>query len=106
MRRVIKFGGTSIASPGLLREGARHVARLVEYGEQIAVVVSAPGNLTSELLGAIYAVADGSAAHQPETLSFAAPWPMPHECCGSPSNCSSEPGAICSTKWASRYAPV
>ena len=71
MRRVIKFGGTSIASPELLREGARHVARLVEYGEQIAVVVSAPGNLTSELLGAIYAVADGTAAHQPETLSFA-----------------------------------
>lgn len=71
MRRVIKFGGTSIATPELLREGARHVARLVEYGEQIAVVVSAPGNLTSELLSAIYAVADGTAANQPDALSFA-----------------------------------
>ncbi|MCH7472756.1 ACT domain-containing protein [bacterium] len=54
MRRVLKFGGTSLATPELVREGAEHVARLVEYGEQIAVVVSAPGNTTSELLEAIY----------------------------------------------------
>ena len=50
---MIKFGGTSIATPALVREGAKHVARLVEYGEQIVVVVSAPGNATSELLTAI-----------------------------------------------------
>ena len=53
MRRVIKLGGTSIATPELVREAARHIARLVEYGEQIAVVASAPGNATSELLSAI-----------------------------------------------------
>ena len=58
MRRVVKFGGTSIATPELVREAARHVARLVEYGEQIAVVASAPGNATSELLSAIARVSD------------------------------------------------
>jgi aspartate kinase len=58
VRRVIKFGGTSIATPELVREAARHVARLVEYGEQIAVVASAPGNATSELLSAIARASD------------------------------------------------
>lgn len=61
MRRVIKFGGTSIATPELVREAARHVARLVEYGEQIAVVVSAPGNATSELLSAMARASENSA---------------------------------------------
>jgi aspartate kinase len=80
MRRVIKFGGTALATPRLVREGARHVARLVEYGEQIAVVVSAPGNATSELLAAICeAVGGGEAGAAPggtagfaETCAFAA----------------------------------
>lgn len=70
MRRVIKFGGTSLATPALVREGARHVARLVEYGEQIAVVVSAPGNSTSELLNAFYAVAADESS--PGTLPLSA----------------------------------
>lgn len=61
MRRVIKFGGTSIATPDLVREAARHIARLIGLGEQVAVVVSAPGNATSELLGAISAASGGKA---------------------------------------------
>ncbi len=61
MRRVIKFGGTALATPELVREGARHVARLVEYGEQVAIVVSAPGNATNELLQAFNAVSDSRA---------------------------------------------
>lgn len=71
MRRVIKFGGTALASPAMVREGARQIARLVEYGEQIAVVVSAPGDATSELLKAIYEVSD-SQVEFPETCEFAA----------------------------------
>jgi aspartate kinase len=61
MRRVIKFGGTALASPEMVREGAKHVARLVEYGEQVAVVVSAPGNATNELLKSFYEVSDNQA---------------------------------------------
>jgi aspartate kinase len=68
---VVKFGGTSLATPALVRNGAQHIARLVELGEQIVVVVSAPGNATSELLGAIYAASD-SAAGFAELCQFAA----------------------------------
>jgi aspartate kinase len=71
VRRVIKFGGTSIATPELVREAARHVARLVEYGEQLAVVVSAPGNATSELLSAI-ARASEAGADFTDSCRFAA----------------------------------
>lgn len=71
MRRVIKFGGTSLATPELVREGARHVARLVELGEQISVVVSAPGNATSELLSAVYAASDSRASFS-ELCQYAA----------------------------------
>ncbi|MCB1216091.1 hypothetical protein KDL44_01780 [bacterium] len=60
MRRVIKFGGTSLATPELIRSAAEHVARLVQYGEQIAVVCSAPGNATSELLRAFEVSSAGS----------------------------------------------
>jgi len=71
MRRVIKFGGTALATPELVRRGAQQVAQLLEYGEQIAVVVSAPGNATNELLAAFYAVSDNQAEF-PQTCEFAA----------------------------------
>jgi aspartate kinase len=70
MRRVIKFGGTALATPELVRRGAEQVARLQEYGEQLAVVVSAPGNATNELLAAFYAVSDNQAEF-PQTCEFA-----------------------------------
>jgi aspartate kinase len=70
VRRVIKFGGTSLAQPELVREGARHVARLIELGEQVAVVVSAPGNATTDLLRAIAAAGDGDVDYA-ESCSYA-----------------------------------
>ena len=54
------------------------MARLVEYGEQIAVVVSAPGNTTTELLNAFYEAAldesgmPSASAGFAETCAFAA----------------------------------
>jgi aspartate kinase len=71
VRRVIKFGGTSLATPDLVREGASHVARLIELGEQVAVVVSAPGNATTELLRAINTAGD-NAVDYAETCTYAA----------------------------------
>ncbi len=53
MRRVVKFGGTSLATPKHIERAARTVAALVQMGEQIAVVVSAMGNETTEILSAI-----------------------------------------------------
>jgi aspartate kinase len=50
VRRVIKLGGTSIASGDLVREAAAQMAVLNQAGEQVVVVVSAPGNETSDLI--------------------------------------------------------
>jgi len=50
MRRVIKYGGTSLATPAHFEQAARAVAGLVEVGEQIAVVVSAMADETDRLL--------------------------------------------------------
>lgn len=71
MRRVVKFGGTSIATPEQVREAALHLKRLLDAGEQIAVVVSAPGDATSQLLRGIN-TACASSARFSETCEYAA----------------------------------
>jgi len=48
---VIKFGGTSLKTPALFRRAAEAVGRLLDEGNEIAVVVSAPGRTTDELVG-------------------------------------------------------
>lgn len=58
MRRVLKYGGTSIESADRVRRAAQNIAKLVTRGEQIAVVVSAQGNDTNLLLGAVYTVTE------------------------------------------------
>ncbi|MYF22670.1 MAG: aspartate kinase, partial [Chloroflexi bacterium] len=50
MTVVLKFGGTSVGSIERLRNVARRVASTASEGEQIAVVVSAMGKTTDELL--------------------------------------------------------
>lgn len=50
MRRVIKFGGTSIRNMTRIRAAARDVARLATAGDSVAVVVSAMGDATNRLI--------------------------------------------------------
>jgi len=50
MRRVIKFGGTSIRSPERIRMAARNVAKHVAAGDQVLIVVSAMGDATNRLM--------------------------------------------------------
>ncbi|AMB44005.1 aspartate kinase [Methylobacterium sp. AMS5] len=50
-RLVMKFGGTSVASVDRIRNVARHVAREVAAGYEVAVVVSAMSGKTNELVG-------------------------------------------------------
>ncbi|WP_182085183.1 aspartate kinase [Aureimonas sp. ME7] len=50
-RLVLKFGGTSVADIGRIRNVARHVKREVDAGHQVAVVVSAMSGKTNELVG-------------------------------------------------------
>lgn len=53
MRRVIKYGGTSLATPAHFERAARALAAMVDLGEQIAVVVSAMEDETDRLIGAL-----------------------------------------------------
>jgi aspartate kinase len=50
-RLVMKFGGTSVATVERIRNVARHVAREVKAGHEVAVVVSAMAGKTNELVG-------------------------------------------------------
>ena len=49
-RLVMKFGGTSVADMDRIRNVARHVAREVKAGHEVAVVVSAMSGKTNELV--------------------------------------------------------
>ena len=49
-RLVLKFGGTSVANVERIRNVARHVAREVKAGHQVAVVVSAMSGVTNQLV--------------------------------------------------------
>ena len=60
MRRVIEYGGTSLATPAHFERAARAIAGLVEVGEQVAVVVSAMGDETDRLLGEMSECCAGS----------------------------------------------
>ncbi|MFG3347080.1 aspartate kinase [Streptomyces sp. NPDC048018] len=48
---VQKFGGSSLATTGHLRRVARRIARVAASGRRVAVVVSAQGKTTDDLLG-------------------------------------------------------
>ena len=50
MRMVLKFGGSSLASPQLLRRAAGIAGALAKQGNQVAVVVSAQGDTTDEMI--------------------------------------------------------
>ncbi len=58
MRVVAKFGGTSLGSGDRINRAADSVAAAVEAGHEIAVVASAMGNTTDELLEEIHFNAD------------------------------------------------
>ncbi|MDR3497709.1 MAG: aspartate kinase [Parvibaculum sp.] len=49
-RLVMKFGGTSVADIGRIRNVAQHVKREVDAGHEVAVVVSAMSGTTNQLV--------------------------------------------------------
>src|ERR1700710_455717 len=49
-RIVMKFGGTSVADLDRIRNVAQRVKREVEYGNEVAVVVSAMSGVTNQLV--------------------------------------------------------
>ncbi|TBR26494.1 hypothetical protein EPO15_00010, partial [bacterium] len=58
---VLKFGGTSVADPEKIQRAAERAVEMRRAGWQVAVVVSAPGEMTDELIGLAKRV-----AHEPD----------------------------------------
>lgn len=52
---VLKFGGTSVADPGRIRNAAGRIAREVAEGNSVTVVVSAMAGVTDDLVGKVEA---------------------------------------------------
>lgn len=65
---VMKFGGTSVADPERIRRAARRVAEAKADGHQVAVVVSAMGQTTDELIGLASKVAREPARRELDAL--------------------------------------
>jgi aspartate kinase len=63
MRVVVKFGGTSLGNGARVTRAADSIAAAIEQGHEVAVVASAMGNTTDELLDDIaYDAADADRA--------------------------------------------
>ena len=58
---VQKYGGTSVANPEQIKSVARHIAKTVQAGNKVAVIVSAMGTETNDLLE----LADATSSTQP-----------------------------------------
>ena len=65
---VMKFGGTSVADPERIRRAARRVAEAKADGHKVAVVVSAMGHTTDELIGLAGKVAREPARRELDAL--------------------------------------
>ena len=59
-RLVMKFGGTSVADVGRIRNVARHVLREVKAGNHVAVIVSAMAGTTDQLVGLVQGSSAGA----------------------------------------------
>jgi aspartate kinase len=65
---VMKFGGTSVADPERIRRAARRVAEAKADGHKVAVVVSAMGQTTDDLIGLAGRVAREPARRELDAL--------------------------------------
>ena len=54
---VQKFGGTSVATPDIIKNTAHHVAKAYHQGQQVVVVVSAMAGVTDQLIDYVRQVA-------------------------------------------------
>ncbi|MDX1909365.1 MAG: bifunctional aspartate kinase/homoserine dehydrogenase I [Bacteroidia bacterium] len=68
--KVLKFGGSSVASPERIDHVARIIQAAVRTGDQIAVVVSAMGGVTDRLIQMSRIAASGSEAYKEDLERF------------------------------------
>jgi aspartate kinase len=65
---VQKYGGSSVADAGKIKNVARRIAAAREAGNRVVVVVSAMGDTTDELVGLAYQVSDRPGARELDVL--------------------------------------
>jgi len=65
---VQKYGGTSVADPEKIKNVARRVIKTKEEGNDLVVVVSAPGDMTDELIDLAYQITDSPPAREMDVL--------------------------------------
>ncbi len=65
---VQKFGGTSVAGPDRIKHVARRVAATRAAGQNVVVVVSAPGHMTDELIAMAGQIAGDPPAREMDML--------------------------------------
>ena len=63
-----KYGGTSVADPEKIKNVARRVIKTKEEGNDLVVVVSAPGDMTDELIDLAYQITDSPPAREMDVL--------------------------------------
>ncbi len=65
---VMKFGGTSVASPDDLKRAARRIVAARERGQSVVAVLSARGKTTDELVAMAYEISDAPVARELDML--------------------------------------
>ena len=63
-----KYGGTSVADSESVKNVARRVIKTREAGNDVVVVVSAPGNMTDELIELAHEITDSPPAREMDML--------------------------------------
>ncbi|MBM3210964.1 aspartate kinase [Candidatus Poribacteria bacterium] len=65
---VQKYGGTSVATPEKVKHVAKRVIKTKEEGNQLVVVVSAPGDMTDDLIELASKITDSPPAREMDML--------------------------------------
>jgi aspartate kinase len=65
---VMKFGGTSVASPEDIKRAARRIVDAREGGKQVVAVLSARGKTTDDLVAAAYEISERPLAREMDML--------------------------------------
>ena len=65
---VKKFGGSSVADPECMRRVAKRIAETYDEGNQVAVVVSAMGDTTDDLIALAKQVSSNPSAREMDML--------------------------------------
>ena len=65
---VMKFGGTSVASPEDIRRAARRIVDARERGKQVVAVLSARGKTTDDLVAQAYEISERPLAREMDML--------------------------------------